>query len=148
MKKRHRDPQPDPHGLAYEITGPRNKYAGIQVPMHVHHSNFRLPSDLSKPIILVGPGTGVAPFRGFVQERAAQAKAGKVVGKTILFFGCRKKDQDFLYRSEWEVCKYPLLKKLLVGRLDSNTGKISVRSFSSSQPSPAKEHQKPTCNID
>jgi len=52
---------------------------------------------------MVGPGTGVAPFRAFVQERAAQARAGTPVGKTILFFGCRRKAEDFLYEEEWKV---------------------------------------------
>ncbi|KAH9827921.1 NADPH--Cytochrome-P450 reductase [Teratosphaeria destructans] len=107
-QKQHGDPNPDPHGLNYAITGPRNKYDGIHVPVHVRHSNFKLPSDPSKPIIMIGPGTGVAPFRGFVQERAQMAKNGEDVGKTILFFGCRKSNEDFLYEDEWKQYKQDL----------------------------------------
>lgn len=100
--KQHGDESPDPHGLNYAITGPRNKYDGIHVPVHVRHSNFKLPSDPTRPVIMVGPGTGVAPFRGFVQERAQMAKNGEQVGKMILFFGCRRKEDDFVYEKEWE----------------------------------------------
>ncbi|KAF2772738.1 hypothetical protein EJ03DRAFT_371660 [Teratosphaeria nubilosa] len=107
-QKQHGDPNPDPHGLNYAITGPRNKYDGIHVPVHVRHSNFKLPSDPTKPIIMIGPGTGVAPFRGFVQERAQMAKNGEDVGKTILFFGCRKSREDFLYEDEWKQYKQDL----------------------------------------
>lgn len=107
-QKQHGDPNPDPHGLTYEITGPRNKYDGVHVPVHVRHSNFKLPSDPTKPIIMVGPGTGVAPFRGFVQERAYLASQGENVGKTLLFFGCRKSSEDFLYSAEWDEYKKAL----------------------------------------
>ncbi|KAK9233883.1 hypothetical protein V1525DRAFT_436147 [Lipomyces kononenkoae] len=92
--------------LEYPITKIRNNTDGngtgpIYVPAYVRHSKFRLPKTTKRPIIMVGPGTGVAPFRAFIQERDAQAKAGLPVGRTILFYGCRTPDEDFLYRHEW-----------------------------------------------
>lgn len=65
-------------------------------------SAFRLPDDSSKDIILIGPGTGVAPLRGFLQERDQQKKRGILVGRQILFFGCRHPNQDYIYRNELE----------------------------------------------
>ncbi|KAM0248513.1 hypothetical protein ACHAQJ_009450 [Trichoderma viride] len=85
----------------YEIMGPRNKYKGICIPIHIRTSNFRLPRDPSQPVILIGPGTGVAPMRAFVQERAKLAQFGHIVGQTLLFFGCRRREEDYLYESEW-----------------------------------------------
>lgn len=65
-------------------------------------SKFRPPPSLETSYIMIGPGTGVAPFRGFLRERSAQLKAQdqKEVGKTMLFFGCRTRDTDFLYKED------------------------------------------------
>ncbi|KAJ3020251.1 UNVERIFIED_CONTAM: NADPH-cytochrome P450 reductase [Siphonaria sp. JEL0065] len=72
------------------------------VPIFIRTSSFRLPRDSSAPIIMIGPGTGVAPFRAFLQERAHVAASGpkKPVGSTWLFYGCRHPDQDHLYKDE------------------------------------------------
>ena len=71
--------------------------ADVKVPVFVHTAkHFRLPEDGNTPIIMVGPGTGVAPFRAFLQER----KATGAKGKTWLFFGEQRRASDFLYEEE------------------------------------------------
>jgi len=72
---------------------------GGQVPVYIEpNERFRVPSDPSRDIIMIGPGTGVAPFRGFVQERA-ETGAG---GRNWLFFGARHFNTGFLYQTEWQ----------------------------------------------
>jgi sulfite reductase (NADPH) flavoprotein alpha-component len=71
---------------------------GDTVPVYIQENpHFRLPSD-DVPIIMVGPGTGIAPFRAFLQEREARAAAGR----SWLFFGERNLRSDFLYQVEWQ----------------------------------------------
>lgn len=88
--------------VQYDIRGPRNLYGGHKLPIHIRHSPFKLPTDLSIPIIMIGPGTGVAPFRGFIRDRVHSVGSGDAnnMGKMMLFYGCRNED-DFLYQEEW-----------------------------------------------
>jgi sulfite reductase (NADPH) flavoprotein alpha-component len=62
------------------------------------NKNFRLPDDPDRPVVMIGPGTGVAPFRAFLQYRQATGAAGR----SWLFFGDRNYTHDFLYQLEWQ----------------------------------------------
>ncbi|QIW81386.1 assimilatory sulfite reductase (NADPH) flavoprotein subunit [Bacillus tequilensis] len=72
---------------------------GDTLPVYVQHNqNFKLPKDPETPIIMVGPGTGVAPFRSFMQEREESGAEGKA----WMFFGDQHFVTDFLYQTEWQ----------------------------------------------
>jgi len=73
-----------------------------KVPIYVRRSQFRLPNRVQTPVIMIGPGSGLAPFRGFIQERAWQKEQNKPVGPTLLYFGCRNKGHDYIYQDELE----------------------------------------------
>ncbi|RGP71158.1 nadph-ferrihemo reductase [Fusarium sporotrichioides] len=94
--------QPDagPDALSYALSGPGDALKGHKVFACIRRSNFKLPTLSSTPIIMIAAGTGLAPFRGFILERARLQAVGKPIGKMILFFGCRSPDQDYLYRDE------------------------------------------------
>jgi cytochrome P450 / NADPH-cytochrome P450 reductase len=63
---------------------------------------FQPPLDPSVPIIMIGAGTGIAPFRGFAHHRAGQRAQGHALGESLLLAGCRRSDEDRLYLDEWE----------------------------------------------
>lgn len=72
---------------------------GTKVSVYVHYNkNFRLPESGKTPVIMVGPGTGIAPFRAFVEERAEVGAEGD----SWLFFGDQCYNEDFLYQLEWQ----------------------------------------------
>lgn len=100
---------------------PKEDQAALTVPIFIRKSQFRLPTKPQTPIIMIGPGTGVAPFRGFIQERFSSKEDGKQVGQTVLYFGCRKKTEDYIYQEEFE--KY------------ENNGLLTLKlAFSRDQP--------------
>ncbi len=78
----------------------------LHVAVRPSHAAFHLPADGERsPVILVAAGTGLAPFRGFVQERAAPRASGRDLAPALLFYGCRDPAHDDLYRAEldrWE----------------------------------------------
>ncbi|CAF96712.1 unnamed protein product, partial [Tetraodon nigroviridis] len=76
------------------------KQGEVVVPLWVKRGTLKFPEDKDTPVIMVGPGTGVAPFRSALQERIAEGKHSNV-----LFFGCRSESKDFYFRSEWERAK-------------------------------------------
>lgn len=92
----------DYHGVASNFFAERLT-PGSRLPVYVQRAHgFALPAD-EVPVIMVGPGTGVAPFRAFMEERTARGARGK----NWLFFGNQHREQDFLYRREldaWQRC--------------------------------------------
>jgi sulfite reductase alpha subunit-like flavoprotein len=77
---------------------------GATVDVWLRKGCLTMPESPTAPLVMVGPGTGVAPFRSFVQTRRAQREAvgAACVGPAWLFFGCRHPEQDHLYAAEWE----------------------------------------------
>jgi len=93
----------DSHGRARKgvasTDAAARRLAGTTMPIGVKPNvHFRLPNDPDVPIIMIGPGTGVAPFRAFLQHREAVGARGR----SWLFFGARRFTHDFLYQLEWQ----------------------------------------------
>lgn len=91
-------------GVATSYLAALKKGDKLHVAVRPSHAAFHLPSDPEKtPLILVAAGSGIAPFRGFIQERAAMLAAGRTLAPALLFFGCRKPGADDLYREEFDL---------------------------------------------
>ena len=88
------------YGLASTMLGQLPVGGCVPGIVRTLQSDFHLPDDKSAPIIMIGPGTGLAPMMGFLQEREAMLKKREKLGEAILFFGCRARDQDYLYEKE------------------------------------------------
>jgi sulfite reductase (NADPH) flavoprotein alpha-component len=108
---RYRTNGRDRVGVCSTFLADRVQVGTTAVPVFVSHSHFKLPEDGARDVIMVGPGTGIAPFRAFVQERAAAGAAGR----NWVFFGDQKRGTDFLYEEDWQ----PYLARGQIARFDT-----------------------------
>ncbi|KAF8755042.1 cytochrome P450 [Rhizoctonia solani] len=95
-------------GVASNYLANLRKGDRVQMSVRPSSKGFHPPSQPEVPMVLFAAGSGLAPFRGFIQERAMQKQAGREVGKCVLFFGCRKPWEDYLY-SEGELGEWSKL---------------------------------------
>lgn len=109
--------------------------AGVRPGDEVHavvrenRIGFKLPDQPTTPMIMIGPGTGLAPFRGFLQQRAALRDQGETLGKALLLFGCRHPGQDFLYRDELEAAAADGLTDLLTAFSRADGQRVYVQDL-------------------
>ena len=89
------------YGVASNYLANLKEADRINCTVRASNAAFHPPEDTKIPIVMIAAGTGIAPFRGFIQERAAQLVCGRDVGPTVLYYGCRS-DADFLYSDELE----------------------------------------------
>lgn len=89
-------------GLASSFLKNGKENMNFRASLKSSKSTFSMPSDPSVPLIMISAGTGFSPFRGFLQERKVQREQSENVGDAVLFFGCRRADQDYIYQEELE----------------------------------------------
>lgn len=80
----------------------------VQMAVRPSAAAFHPPADPKTPVVMFCAGSGLAPMRGFIQERAVQKASGRDLGKMVLFFGCRAPEKDFLY-SETDLAEWTKL---------------------------------------
>lgn len=115
----------DPHGRGRfgQATRFLNKLkVGAEVVVSVKPSVMKLPPNSTQPLIMAGLGTGLAPFRAFVQHRAWEKQQGKEIGSVLLYMGSRHQREEYCYGEEWEAYQ------------DSGIITLLGRAFSRDQP--------------
>ncbi|MGJ7500323.1 bifunctional cytochrome P450/NADPH--P450 reductase [Variovorax sp. ZT5P49] len=90
------------HGVASNYLASLQAGDRMIVAVKPSQAGFHLPADPSTPLVMVCAGTGIAPFRGFIQERALLRANGQATGRALLFFGVNHPDSDYLYQDEFE----------------------------------------------
>ena len=95
------------HPSSTSTVSPAYNIASPHIYAHIRKSKFKLPVSPKTPIVMVAAGTGLAPFRAFISERAklCATRGREGVGAMALFFGCRNVDEDWIYREEIEDCR-------------------------------------------
>ncbi|KJZ74271.1 hypothetical protein HIM_06277 [Hirsutella minnesotensis 3608] len=100
--------------VSYELTGPSAELQERKIFAHLRRSAFKLPALASCPVIMLAAGTGIAPSRAFIAERARLESIGRPVGNMMLFFGCRSPKEDCLHQAELEEMETALGGKLRI----------------------------------
>jgi cytochrome P450/NADPH-cytochrome P450 reductase len=119
----------DYEGVCSNHLSARDSGTRVNAFVKATKGGFKLPDDPKAPIIMIGPGTGLAPFRGFLQERAELKRQGRELGTALLFFGCRRPDEDFIYRDELQALADDGVVELFVAfsRLDATKSYVQHR---------------------
>ena len=102
----------------YQCMSDSQGLQGTQILAHIRKSKFKLPITSSTPLVLISAGTGFAPFRAFLQERAKLHALGKPSGRILVYFGCRDHN-DYIYREELERIQVELGDKLQINTVFS-----------------------------
>lgn len=96
----------------------------------IKDSMFTVPDDQKTPIIMVGPGTGVCPFIGIIEERRQlQTAASQQLSKTLLFFGCRNQNSDYIFRDTLEKAKTDEIVELSVAYSRPEGGPDAAKGY-------------------
>jgi cytochrome P450/NADPH-cytochrome P450 reductase len=120
-------------GVCSTYLGERREGESVFATVRETKAGFRLPDDPQRPIIMIGPGTGLAPFRGFLQARAALKASGVPLGPALLFFGCRHPEQDYLYADELKAFADAGIMELFTAFSRSDASKTYVQHLLAAQ---------------